>query len=208
MTNLNSTIVSLYKCYSDVMVRMRSRVFFETRGRPILRESNDPNIPLYSRAPTTAPANQFGGSHTSNWTYKLNGSYEFPYQILLHGTFTIGKGEPYGRTQNFGTAQLVGRTTALAQGTVSGVYVEPEGAYYHPTGKLTNIRIEKRFQITEHQTISALFDLFNAFNANTITGVNTTTGTVNVDGQTVPQFGRVTQIVNPRIFRLGVRYLF
>ena len=28
--------------------------------------------------------------------------------------------------------------------------------------------------------------------------VNTTTGTVNVDGQTVPQFGRVTQIVNPR----------
>ena len=175
---------------------------------PILRESNDPNILLYSRGTTTAPANQFGGSHASNWTYKLNGSYEFPYQIFLHGTFGIGKGEPYGRTQNFGTAQLVGRTTALAQGTVSGVYVEPEGAYYYPTGKLTNIRIEKRFQITEHQTISALFDLFNAFNANTITGVNTTTGTVNVDGQTVPQFGRVTQIVNPRIFRLGVRYLF
>ena len=100
------------------------------------------------------------------------------------------------------------RTTALAQGTVSGVYVEPEGSYDYPTGKLTNIRIEKKFQITEHQTISALFDLFNAFNANTIAGINTTTGTVKVDGQTVPQFGRVTQIVNPRIFRLGVRYLF
>ena len=98
------------------------------------------------------------------------------------------------------------RTTALAQGTVSGVYVEPEGSYDYPTGKLTNIRVEKKFQITEHQTISALFDLFNAFNANTITGVNN--GTVHVDGQTVPQFGRVTQIVNPRIFRLGVRYLF
>jgi hypothetical protein len=103
---------------------------------------------------------------------------------------------------------LVGRTTALAQGTVSGVYVEAEGAYYYPTGKLTNIRVEKKFQVTEHQTISALFDLFNAFNANTISGVNTTTGTVNVDGQTAPQFGRVTQIVNPPIFRLGVRYLF
>jgi hypothetical protein len=173
----------------------------------ILRESNDPNILLYSRM-YTPTANQFGGNHTSNWTYKLNGSYEFPYQVFLHGTLSVGKGEPYGRTQNFGAGQLVGRTSALAQGTVSGVYVEPEGTYFYPTGKLTNLRAEKKFQITERQTVSALFDLFNVFNANTITGVNTTTGTTNVDGKTVPQFGRVTQIVNPRIFRLGVRYLF
>ena len=175
---------------------------------PIERESNDPNILLYSRAPTSAPANQFGGHHATNWTYKLNGSYEFPYQIFLHGTFTVVKGEPYGRTQNFTAAQLVGRMTPLAQGTVSNVYVEPEGAYYYPTGELTNIRVEKKFQITEHQSVSGFFDLFNAFNANTVTGVNTTTGTVNVGGQTVPQFGRVTQIVNPRIFRLGARYVF
>jgi hypothetical protein len=53
-----------------------------------------------------------------------------------------------------------------------------------------------------------LFDLFNVFNAKTITAINTTTGTVNVGGQTGPQFGRVIQIVNPRILRLGVRYLF
>src|SRR5262249_15915318 len=174
---------------------------------PILRESNDPNILLYSRS-FTPIANQFGGSHTSNWTYKLNGSYEFPHQVFLHGTFAVGKGEGYGRTQNFGAAQLVGRTAALAQGTLSGGYVEPEGTYYYPTGKLTNMRVEKKFQITERQAVSGMFDLFNVFNANTITGVNTTTGTVNVNGQTVPQFGRVTQIVNPRIFRLGVRYVF
>ena len=135
-------------------------------------------------------------------------SYEFPLQIFMRGTLDIGKGEPYGRIQNFGVGQLVGRTTPLAQGTLAGIYVEPEGAYYYPTGKLANIRLEKRFQITERQTISGMFDLFNAFNANTVIGVNTTTGTVNVNGQIVPQFGRVTQIVNPRIFRLGVRYLF
>src|SRR5262249_51446602 len=147
----------------------------------VLRESNDPNNLLYSRS-FTPVANQFGGNHTSNWSYKLNGSYEFPLQFFVHGTFGVGKGEPYGRTQNFGTAQLVGRTTALAQGTLSGVYVEPEGAYYYPTGKLTNIRVEKKFQITESQTVSGMFDLFNVFNANTVTGVNTTTGTTSVNG--------------------------
>ena len=173
----------------------------------ILRESNDPNNLLYSRS-FGGTANQFGGNHTSIWTYKLNGTYEFPRQVFLHGTFSAAKGEAYGRTQNFGAPQLVGRTTPLAQGTLSGVYVEPEGAYYYPTGKLTNIRIEKKFQIRERHAVSTMFDLFNVFNANTITGVNTTTNTVTVNGQTVPQFGRVTQIVNPRIFRLGVRYMF
>src|SRR5207244_7829650 len=53
---------------------------------PILIDDNDPNVLLYSRGATIALANQFGGHHSSNWTYKLSGSYEFPLQIFMHGT--------------------------------------------------------------------------------------------------------------------------
>ena len=48
--------------------------------------SNDPNVLLYSRGATTSLPNQFGGNHTTGWTYKLSSSYEFPLQIFLHGT--------------------------------------------------------------------------------------------------------------------------
>jgi len=54
-----------------------------------------------------------------------------------------------------------------------------------------------------------MFDLFNIVNANTILGVETLASTTrDRHGQTVPRFGRVTQILNPRIFRLGVRWIF
>lgn len=181
---------------------------------PVLRESNDPNILLYSRA--NSGGNQFSGHHTTNWTYKLSGTYQLPYGVFVHGIYNAQKGEAYGRTQSFNAATLnvPGRTNNLAQGTVTGVYVEPEGAYFYPNVHLTNFRAEKKFNITERQTVSAMFDLFNIFNSNTVTGVNTTTSTTThtkVDGTRVtnaPTFGRVTQILNPRIFRLGIRWMF
>ena len=73
-----------------------------------------------------------------------------------------------------------------------------------------NLRAEKTFQITESRNkITAIFDLFNIQNANTITGVNTLVGrTTDRKGNSVPSFGRATQIINPRIFRLALRYSF
>lgn len=172
----------------------------------VLRESNNPNNLLYSAAFTGD--NSFSGHHTTNWTYKLSGTYQLPYGVALHGIYNAQKGEAYGRRQNFTGAQLVGRTANLAQGT-QAAFVEPEGSYFYPTAHLTNFRAEKNFKLTEDQNISALFDLFNIFNANTVTGVDTLTGTTrDRNGNTVPRFGRVTQILNPRIFRLGVRYTF
>lgn len=161
--------------------------------------SFDPNTLLYG-----SDSNE----HTKLWTYKLLGTYILPKGFALSGTYNAQKGEPYGRRQQFTSTTLVGRTRALNQGTVTA-FVEPDGTYYLPTTHLTNFRVEKSFQITERQKISGMFDLFNIFNANTVIGVNDQTGTTrNRNGNTVATFGRATQIVNPRIFRLGVRYMF
>ena len=52
-----------------------------------------------------------------------------------------------------------------------------------------------------------MFDLFNIFNVNTVVGVETFSNLVqDRNSETVRRFARATQILNPRIFRLGLRY--
>ena len=52
-----------------------------------------------------------------------------------------------------------------------------------------------------------MFDLFNIFNVNTVVGVETFSNLIrDRNGETVPRFGRATLILNPRTFRLGLRY--
>ena len=85
--------------------------------------------------------------------------------------------------------------------------MEPLGTYYRPSVHLTNIRLEKTFAIGDRGSVQAMFDLFNVFNVNTVLGVEILSHLArDRNGNTVPRFGRATQILNPRIFRLGLRY--
>ena len=169
--------------------------------------STDPNTVLYG-----------GNQHYAGWSYKLLGTYVLPKGIELSGIYNAQKGEPHNRqtqftgaARNMLTATGAARTTNLAQGSTT-VTMEPAGTYFSPTGHLTNLRAKKNFRITERQRIEANFDLFNIFNANTVTGVETlsttTSGTNTQAGQTVQRFLRAQSIINPRIFRLGMRYVF
>lgn len=161
--------------------------------------SLNPNIFLYGND---------AGEHTTGWTYKLLGTYVLPHEISISGVYNAQKGEGYGREVTFSTANLVGRTTNLAQGNTR-VFVEPEGTYYRPTAHIANVRFEKTFRMGDRHKIAGMFDLFNIFNANTIVGVNTLSSTTrDRNNNVVPSFDRATQIVQPRIFRLGVRYNF
>ena len=110
---------------------------------------------------------------------------------------------------NFVTALLVNHPAALAQGSTT-VTVQPSGSYYLPTIAQTTFHVEKKFRgPRKGDAITAVFELYNIQNANTIIGANGATGvTTNSLGQIVPTFGRYTQALNPRIARLGVRYQF
>ncbi len=167
----------------------------------------------FSENPNTQLFNNTANAHTTGWTAKVIGTYQLPHGFQLSGGYNGQKGEAYGRQLTIGAANLTAadptRTRALNQGNQTGYYAEPTGAYYYPTAHLFNVRVQKEFRIKERNKIQGMFDLFNISNSNTITSVNTTTGRTTISpGVTVPQFGRVTQIVQPRIFRLGVRYLF
>jgi hypothetical protein len=165
---------------------------------------------------TTLDPNQhwFNGSNrpvTNDWTFKMLGTYTLPRDFSLSGSWTLQSGEAVSRTVTFTPALLVNHPAALAQGSLA-VTVEPVGAFYRDNVALTNIRLEKRFRgmgLPQGHAMSALIEVYNIQNANTIIGVNTQTGTtVNSLGNTVPSFGRYTQAISPRVARLGFRYTF
>ena len=148
---------------------------------------------------------------TNNWTFKLLGTHTLPRDFYLSGSFTLQNGEAESRTVTFTPALFVNHPAPLAQGSLA-VTVEPSGGFYRENIALSNIRLEKKFRglgLGQGHVLSTLIEVYNIQNANTITGVNTQTGTtVNSLGNTVPSFGRYTQALSPRVVRLGVRYTF
>jgi hypothetical protein len=157
----------------------------------------DPNTLVYG-----------GGVHTPLWTYKVLGTYDLPKGFKFSGNLQVQKGDPYSRTAQFPAASLIGRSLALNQGTIT-VTMEPSGTYYLPNLPLQNIRLEKSFSLFETHRLIGAVDVFNVINANTILGVESlSTTTVDRNNRTVPRFNRATQILQPRIFRIGLRYTF
>lgn len=162
--------------------------------------SNDPNQQLYD-GPNRAT--------TSQWTYKIIGSYPLRWwDVGLSGSYMGQKGEPYNRTVQFTPALLINHPAALRQGNTT-VTVEPPGAYYRDDVHMTNLRVDKRFRFTGSQRVTAIVELFNVFNSAAVTGTNSVTGrTTDRNGVNVPSFARATQIVNPRVVRIAIRYDF
>lgn len=124
------------------------------------------------------------------WSYKIAGSYDLPYQVQVAGTFTSQSGDVWGRDARF--------TTGLVRSGSLILLMEDPAANRLPTQNLLNLRVEKRQKIGPG-TASFQFDLFNVTNANVELGVTTRSGST---------FGRITSIVPPRMVRLGVSYNF
>jgi outer membrane receptor protein involved in Fe transport len=130
--------------------------------------------------------------HQRHHVVKAQGTYIAPFGIQLSAQYIFMTGEPYPRQLRTSEAGA-----KLYQGTVT-IAVEPYGAYHYPDIHELNLRVQKSFNIGPGQFI-VIGDVFRALNAQTVTGVGWRTG---LDWQ------RVTSIVNPRYFRLGLVYRF
>jgi hypothetical protein len=157
----------------------------------------------------------YQNGHSEQWTYKLFGVYEAPLGIKFSGSFDSQKGAVYSRTQQFSAtlrnmrnADGSVRTTDLRQGSTT-ITVEPN-AYYLPAMKLTSLRTQKTFRIAEGHSLDAMFDLYNLFNWNTEAARDSVTARLTsvTTRQTFPRFGAPTNILAPRIFKIGARYNF
>ena len=91
------------------------------------------------------------------YAFRLQGTYQFPYGIILSGNLQIMSGTPYTRLANiFG----------LNQGTVS-ISAEERGAHGHrlPSIKDLDIRVEKRFQLSDNIRLRGFIEIFNILNS-------------------------------------------
>ena len=146
---------------------------------------------LRSSACTTGGSNGNPFRHRApEWDYaiRVSGSRQLPWGFMFASSLVAQSGEWYGRD-----VQIRDGTN-----TVVNVRVEPQVARYDWV-KIWDNRISKKLKTFGRQSVEGTVDIFNSLNVNTITNQTTRNGST---------YLQPTEIIAPRVFRLGVRYRF
>jgi hypothetical protein len=122
--------------------------------------------------------------------FKVSGSYMLPFGIQASGFFDSSSGDYFARS-------VVFRTGLVQQASVT-VFAEPRNANQLDSVRLVNLRLDKVFKL-KGSTLSLRGDVYNALNTNSILATNIQSGA---------SFGRVTNLIPPRIAGFGVKYTF
>jgi len=142
------------------------------------------------------------GSVTTDPTHmvKLQGSYVLPLDIHFNAYFFYRTGNTYTRRARFRLDQ--GRET---------IYTETAGSRRYPSRTNLDLRIEKTITIAEKYRIGFMIDIFNVFNADTITSWGDRTDYdwyEDLSEYPASDGHQLYGLVNPRAMRLGVRFFF
>jgi hypothetical protein len=160
----------------------------------------DPNNPNF-----TIPSNADGrGANDQPHAFKLIGSYQAPLGINVGVNYQALTGLPTDRT--FRATLTQGATTVRA---------DPRGTYRADFLNLLSMKVDKTFHLHPHANISGFLEVHNVLNTNaaqsnigTLTQAFTSQAAFDAARTTTSYFGRVQEIVAPRILKLGVKYAF
>jgi Carboxypeptidase regulatory-like domain len=127
--------------------------------------------------------------------FKVGGSYDVQkIGVTVAATAKVQSGTPYARIL---TLSNDANGVPFNQGAIT-FFAESRDANRFPTLKTMDLRISKFFNVQQHR-FEVIGDFFNLFNVNTVTNVNPNSGS---------DFGKPTDILGPRVFRLGGRWTF
>jgi len=130
---------------------------------------------------------------------KIQGTYILPFDISFNAYFRAITGNAW--TTRY-------RTARFPQGRVT-FFVEPRGSHHYPVDKQLDIRLEKIFRFADKYRLGLMFDVFNVFNADTITGWGTRIGYDWIPDKWPSTEGhQLYSIVRPRQARVGIRLIF
>jgi hypothetical protein len=127
--------------------------------------------------------------------FKFQGMVRGPWGINVSAFFRYISGGHYTRQIN-----SLDLGVPLNQGNAT-IYAEERGSRALPALTILDLRLEKSFRFPGFQ-VGLFADLFNIFNANEATGVQT------VSSSAAITFEEMTGIQDPRIFRLGAKLEF
>lgn len=126
---------------------------------------------------------------TWSWEARADANYRLPADINVTGNVRASSGEQGQRTQTFTDARL-------NQGTVT-LRMEPYGSQQGPAVPVTSVRAAKRFNVNRY-AMDVNFAVYNVINSGAAVAISYLSGT----------FGRVTNILPPRVARLGLEFSF
>jgi hypothetical protein len=138
--------------------------------------------------------------------FKLTGTYILPAEIALAANFRSQSGTPYNR-------QL---SVPMTLGGSATINVEPFDSERLDALTTLDLQASRLFTLGNGRSFNLVLAVSNITNANTVWSVRTLTGisSFRFAGSptgavsTVPQFGTPTNILGPRIARLGVTFRF
>jgi len=144
------------------------------------------------------------GSNDQPHAFKVLGSYQAPYGVTLGANFQALSGLP--RDRNL--------TVALAQGS-RGIPAEQRGTYRADALKLLSLRADKGFRFGGTMRASVVAEIHNALNSSAgqsnygvLTQSFASQSAFDAARLTTSYFGRVQEIVAPRVFKLGFKFEF
>ena len=133
--------------------------------------------------------------------FKLLGSYQARWGINLGGNYQALSGLPRDRRISLPLAQ--GNTTIL---------VEPRGTFRADTLKLLSVRADKSFRLGARRRASVVAEVHNALNSSAgqnsygvLTQSFASQAAYEAARLTTAYFGRVQEIVAPRVLKIGFR---
>jgi hypothetical protein len=130
------------------------------------------------------------GYETSTlWNYKVIGRYTMPFDIGFSGSWKVQSGGNWGRSLS----------VAFPGDGTRTVRVEPVTANRGETVQILDIRFDKTVRLRGSARLTAMIDAFNLTNAGTVTTFRNATG---------PTYKEVTELLDPRIVRFGIRFDF
>jgi hypothetical protein len=151
---------------------------------------NNPNQAIYSNA------------SVSLYTFKVFGTYNAPWGFVITPIYRLQQGAPLQREitlSGLNIGQITVPTGALGQ-------------YRQDNVSILDTRVEKEIKFGERFKVGIFFDAFNMLNSNAAQSQDNITGrrTATVDNQTVnyQRFLSPTNIISPRIFRIGGKFTF
>jgi len=195
--------LSVVKRMANRWQMQSSYVWSRLNGDILLDYTNPNNLIDFVHLGATAT----GGSTTSpdqTHAFKLLGSYQAPWSITIGANYQALTGLPYDRTLNI----------AFSTGTTA-FRMEPRGTYRADTLSLLSLRGDKSFHLGAGYRASFIVELHNVLNSSagqsnygTLTQGYSSQAAFDAARLTTSYFGRVQEIVAPRVLKLGARFEF
>ena len=140
--------------------------------------------------PTSPNDDRFPVNDTWAWEARADANYRFPWDINTSVNIRAASGAKGQRTQTFSDSRLL-------QGTVT-LRMEEFGAQHGPVVPVTSFRVAKKLRSADKYAVDVSFSVFNLINSSAPVATSYLSGT----------FGRVTDILAPRIARIGLQFSF